>query len=294
MPLKNAFEKERKRLQVPWTVLEQDYLLSWVLWGIQSVPELKSSLVFKGGTALKKIYFKDYRFSEDLDFSAISSPKNHFLPLIQEACSNTQKALEEHIPNFMITCDSYTEKENHPFGQETFTIRGRLPWHREPHVRVMVEITKNEAVILKPTEKPIIGSSYIDYSGFILTYPLEEIIAEKMRAILQNIKKYHERGWTRSRARDYYDLWYILTQSNQNLDLNLIPKILEKKCTIKEVDYSCAQDFFDLKVLELVKRDWAQWLAPLISNLPSCDSVLEIVREQFQIILSKTTEKVFQ
>lgn len=110
-----------------------------------------------------------------------------------------------------------------------------------------------------------------------------------MRAILQNIKKYHERGWTRSRARDYYDLWYILTQSNQNLDLNLIPKILEKKCVIKNVSYSYVQDFFDLKVLELVKRDWTQWLAPLISNLPPCDIVLETVKEQFQIILSRAS-----
>ena len=29
------------------------------------------SLVFKGGTALKKCYFDNYRFSEDLDFSGL-------------------------------------------------------------------------------------------------------------------------------------------------------------------------------------------------------------------------------
>lgn len=61
MSLKSILEKERSCLQVPWAVLEQDYLLSWILWGIQSVPELKKSLVFKGGTALKKIYFRNYR-----------------------------------------------------------------------------------------------------------------------------------------------------------------------------------------------------------------------------------------
>ena len=50
-------------------VVERDYLLSWVLAGISAVPELRETLVFKGGTALKKCYFGDYRFSEDLDFS---------------------------------------------------------------------------------------------------------------------------------------------------------------------------------------------------------------------------------
>jgi len=36
------------------------------------VPSLRETLVFKGGTALKKCYFGDYRFSEDLDFSGLN------------------------------------------------------------------------------------------------------------------------------------------------------------------------------------------------------------------------------
>lgn len=30
-------------------------------------------MVFKGGTVLKKIYFEDYRFSEDLDFTLLNN-----------------------------------------------------------------------------------------------------------------------------------------------------------------------------------------------------------------------------
>lgn len=40
---------------------------------------LYNSLAFKGGTVLKKVYFEDYRFSEDLDFT-----------LIDETVSNEQ------------------------------------------------------------------------------------------------------------------------------------------------------------------------------------------------------------
>jgi predicted nucleotidyltransferase component of viral defense system len=68
----------RLRLQEAWRqpglqsyVVERDYLLSWILAGISAVPELRETLVFKGGTALKKCYFGDYRFSEDLDFSGL-------------------------------------------------------------------------------------------------------------------------------------------------------------------------------------------------------------------------------
>ena len=59
----------RIRLQQAWRdlglqsyVVERDYLLSWVLAGIGEVLELRKTRVFKGGTALKKCYFGDYRW----------------------------------------------------------------------------------------------------------------------------------------------------------------------------------------------------------------------------------------
>ena len=69
-PLRLRLEEERKRLGIPWDVLERDYLISWILAGISHIDALRETLVFKGGTALKKCYFGDYRFSEDLDFSS--------------------------------------------------------------------------------------------------------------------------------------------------------------------------------------------------------------------------------
>jgi len=61
--------KIREQKNVVWETIELDYALSWILAGISEHQSLKNNLVFKGGTALKKCYFGDYRFSEDLDFS---------------------------------------------------------------------------------------------------------------------------------------------------------------------------------------------------------------------------------
>ncbi len=52
--------------------IEKDYVLSWMLKGISQHPDLSKEIVFKGGTVLKKIYFENYRFSEDLDFTLIN------------------------------------------------------------------------------------------------------------------------------------------------------------------------------------------------------------------------------
>jgi predicted nucleotidyltransferase component of viral defense system len=49
--------------------IEKDYILSWILFGISKHEHLSKTIVFKGGTVLKKVYFEDYRFSEDLDFT---------------------------------------------------------------------------------------------------------------------------------------------------------------------------------------------------------------------------------
>lgn len=51
-------------------VIEKDYVLSKVLMSLAQHGESAVGLVFKGGTALKKCYFPEWRYSEDLDFTA--------------------------------------------------------------------------------------------------------------------------------------------------------------------------------------------------------------------------------
>ena len=50
-------------------IVEKDYTLSYLLAAIASTDGLGENLVLKGGTALRKLYFSEYRFSEDLDYS---------------------------------------------------------------------------------------------------------------------------------------------------------------------------------------------------------------------------------
>ncbi|MGD1155989.1 MAG: nucleotidyl transferase AbiEii/AbiGii toxin family protein [Terriglobia bacterium] len=57
-------------LGVPLTHIEKDYVMGWLLWGISGDPFLRSNLILKGGSALRKLYFPDTRFSDDLDFTA--------------------------------------------------------------------------------------------------------------------------------------------------------------------------------------------------------------------------------
>ncbi len=66
-------QKKARESGVRYQQIEKDYILSWLLQGIAQHEHLSAALVFKGGTVLKKVYFDDYRFSEDLDFTLLDN-----------------------------------------------------------------------------------------------------------------------------------------------------------------------------------------------------------------------------
>src|SRR3989338_5662776 len=70
--LSNRLLKEQGGRRIPENVLERDYCIAWFLVGLSKTP-LKNMIAFKGGTALRRCHFSDYRFSEDLDFTLLES-----------------------------------------------------------------------------------------------------------------------------------------------------------------------------------------------------------------------------
>ncbi len=134
-------------------------------------------MVFKGGTALKKCWFGDYRFSEDLDFSGIKGVPigNAMDEAMQGACRAATHLLDEYAP-VEIPCRRYAERAPHPGGQEAFTIRARFPWHREPSTRVMIEISVDEKVIKSTPRWSVIHGYDEKFNTQVLVYAMEEIV----------------------------------------------------------------------------------------------------------------------
>jgi predicted nucleotidyltransferase component of viral defense system len=288
-PLRMRLEEARKRTGRPWRVLEEDYMLSWVLAGIGETEVLRNELVFKGGTALKKCYFGDYRFSEDLDFSVEDAglTGESMEAAIRAACERAEKVLEDYAPVSLI-CERYSEREPHPGEQEAFVVRARLPWHREHLARVMVEVTVDEK-ILRPTESRAVIHDYGEpLDAIIRVYSLEEIMAEKLRAILQHVERLRERGWGRSRARDYYDLWRVLGRYQSQLDTSDFCTFLSEKCAHRSVSFRSSDDFFQEPMLSHVERTWEQWLGPLVSSLPPFAAVARELRPQIAVLLGES------
>jgi predicted nucleotidyltransferase component of viral defense system len=149
----------------------------------------------------------------------------------------------------------------------------------------MVEISIDEKLLKPHTCRTILHGYGEPLETSLQVYSLEEIVAEKLRAILQHARALEQRGWVRSRARDYYDLWRILGAYRDRLDFADFPVFLAEKCAVRDVSFSGPESFFPETMLAEVEKTWKQWLGPLVPELPPCKVVIEGLRSQVATLL---------
>jgi uncharacterized protein len=277
-PLEERIRAEVRRTGVLQPIVEKDYALGHTLAAIALHPVLAETLVFKGGTALKKLYFEAYRFSEDLDFSAVNAPRG------DEMEAAVRAALEEAVRSMnrfgqvSMRMVRHTEKRPHPGGQDSFEAGFQFPWQPQPYCKIKVEVTHDEPVLLEPARLPLRHGYDEELPAELRCYRLEEVLAEKLRTLLQTQQKLARRGWNRPRARDYYDLWRILTQSDHLLDAALLPDLVARKCAHRGVTYTTLDDFFTEQLVREARANWRKNLGAFITDLPACDPLLSEVR----------------
>ena len=257
----------------PYWLVEKDYALSYLLAGIMHVDELRDGLLLKGGTALKKAYFSNYRFSEDLDFSIRPDKKlGDTDTLVHRAVAECERLLQERGA-FLVTWERLELRLPHPGGQDAFVVRVQFPGQRQPFCRLKVEITHDELVLWPPVERTLLHGFPEAMTVSLCCYSLEEIAAEKLRALLQSRRRLSERGWGASRVcRDYYDLGRIFGE--RDVDRTQFVENLAHKCAHREVMFESALDFFDPAIVKVAEREWARQLSPFAPDSPAADRVL--------------------
>jgi hypothetical protein len=179
-----------------------------------------------------------------------------------------------------------TLRDPHPRDQESFAFRVRFPWQRRPLCLVKLEITVDEPILLPSPARPILHSYDEPLPGTVRAYSLEEIVAEKLRALLQSEASRGARGWARPRCRDLYDLWRILVGPPGGLDQAAIRRILPTKCAVRGVSFNSAADFFPAELLDIVRAGWEGDLGPLVQDLPAADLAIDEVRRRVEELLA--------
>jgi len=234
--------------------IEKDYILSWILQGVAKNENLAKSLAFKGGTVLKKTYFKDYRFSEDLDFTLLNNTTSNDQIFIwfKEAFEYIRE--ESNIPLEII------DDNEHEDGGINFYISYIGPLGGQgKNKRVKVDISRSEKLVFAPVWQKLLLSYTDQEEHTLLCYPLEEVLVEKLRSVMQ-----------RMQARDFYDIWYLLEV--HGMDVDFYVNEFKSKCESKGLK---ATDF-PIKLEQRMpqyKGRWQKSMNDQIKDLPDFDEV---------------------
>ena len=248
------------------SIIEKDYVLGWVLAAIFKNPILRKKWVFKGGTCLKKCYFENYRFSEDLDFTILDDSHINIDFLHSVFTSIVDWIYEKSgidIPKNNIEFETYKNKLGKISCQGKLSYSGPLSHMVSVRQwpRIKLDLTSHEILVESSKETKIIHpySDWADQSFTAITYTYEEILAEKTRALGE-----------RARPRDLYDVINLFRQADKNINPRNILNILEKKCFLKNINTINEKDLD--KYYAPCKRAWGEQLSHQLVELPDFES----------------------
>ncbi|MEK6954415.1 MAG: nucleotidyl transferase AbiEii/AbiGii toxin family protein [Candidatus Micrarchaeota archaeon] len=257
MILPQIVTKISKEEGVLWNTVEKDYFLTLLLDGVANTPKLRKALIFKGGTALRKIYFENYRYSEDLDF------------MLKE------KITESELKASLEGIFEYLKKEYNA----SFNIKSvyKREWFSDIKVQFMglqgqkntitIDVSSDEVLVGEPEQRKVINS-YYDKKFEILVYSLEEILAEKLRSLLQ-----------RNRVRDYYDCWYLMTKAKSRIDFKEVRQIFDKKVKYKNIEFTGIAGMFETSKVESSKAYYEKQVGGQVKKLPDFDKLIAELKD---------------
>jgi predicted nucleotidyltransferase component of viral defense system len=235
----NFIEKWRQNTQ--WqnpAQVEQDLIISRVLVDLYNEPRVSEALVFRGGTALNKLFLRPAaRYSEDIDFvQKNADPIGQTIDAIREI-------LKQWLgdPKWKIT-------------QRSAKLIYKYEAINKLPAKLKIEINTTEHLQVLPlrSEEFNVQSDWWSGNAKIATYEIDELMATKLRALYQ-----------RRKGRDLFDLWYVT--KNKLINLDRVFEIFAKYCANDDSHFT--KDEF-LKNLEL-KREHQAFQSDMHALLPA-------------------------
>ena len=237
-------------------VIDYDYVLGCYLCFLGTQSTVQKKWLFKGGTALRKCYFEEYRFSEDLDFTVLGiiSVEN-LRNVLHSANIAMQDAIGIRTDEREIVVDIIEDD----YGKESYEARIYYfgPWNYGGSPRsVRIHTNRDESLVFQ-TNMLSVFHQYSDKEELppvtVQVYSLEEMMAEKLRAFSSQRKQ--------AIPHDIFDLYHL---SRNVGSVDKVVEALPQKCQAKGISL----DAIDLdKVIARkseYENNWRQGLEYLI------------------------------
>ncbi len=289
MEYSERIEELSTKVKLDPLVIEKVLRITDVLRLIAEKDEL-SSLVFKGGSALHYVYIKGMRrLSVDLDFNAIGGKEEVFRvrdTVLKPAIISLGKD------------QNYEVRDDHRYETSAYHFYYTNSVGTKDYTKV--EISFVDRIPVLPTETGSFTFPFSDEKVRINVLALEELLAEKLRAL-----------YTRMKGRDLFDAYYA---ADLKIDEEKLRKLLIYKLTRAKVafnpkiyfqrvsDYSMKR--YETDVRGLVAPDYAVTFENakkrfmdfygFLGNVDERDGLfIELFRDMFgEIIAKKSKAKI--
>lgn len=286
MILKKEIEIIAEEQKILKSTIDKDWVLGHFIDAIFSIPDCRNNLIFKGGTCLRKCYFENYRFSEDLDFT----------------CTNPSFELNKKILNQLIEIiTDRTELRLHLEELKPLKHKDKLTGYKTiikfwgaDHPRnqappapdrwttsIKIEIILYELMVF-PFKCREVFHPYSDKLSLtpleVNCYDIHEVLAEKLRALIQR---------SYSAPRDFYDIWYLANNA-KNIDWKKVVAAFHLKMEFKGLVFTGIDQMINEENDQRLVAGWKNSLSHQIpsAQLPSYDLIkkelLSLLREILQ------------
>lgn len=223
-------ERRAERLGLLPVQVAKDYLLNHLL---AAIADASTALVFRGGTALARAYWPDFRLSEDLDFISTASGSDIAAAIGSGVTTAAARTGTDLTPNIPPIREGWNQCE--------------VRWDGRS---IQVDVNRGEGPRL-PVEIRTLDLPYSDLARDARTLEvvaLEEILANKWYMLDD-----------RREPRDLFDLWYGVCVRGVPLD---------PVADAFRVKYSGKPGLWRVEGARKLEAAWEERLANQVNDLP--------------------------
>jgi predicted nucleotidyltransferase component of viral defense system len=259
-------------------IVEKDYVLGWILAGVNAHEELAENWVFKGGTCLKKCYFETYRFSEDLDFTLRDEDHLHeeFLrPVFEELVGWVSEQSGLQIPPNQLEFEIYENPRGRMNCQGKIAYRGPVSPTSGGWPKIKLDLTADERLVLPAVRREVFHpyTDRPDEGIWANCYAYEEAFGEKLRALGE-----------RTRPRDLYDVVNLYRHTDSRPTATVLLDVLRQKCAYKSIAVPTFETLLPHR--PALEAMWADMLSHQLPLLPPLNDFWDALPEIFNWMMS--------
>lgn len=254
-------------LHVPAETIEKDYIISWILYCLTR-SSLKHNFIFYGGTAIKRIFFEEHRFSEDIDLlSSDVFTLNHILDqldCLKYAKDEANIILNINQDNIIATKDRIQLYVNYSSYNEIIGAPKEIRLDFCMDMQLFGQVSKKNVI-----------ETYSDLKNRninLSVMTLNTILSNKLGLLSDR---------SRNEPRDIFDIWFLL-QRIKNFEFNIdeVSKAYKEK-----YGYSVSLGIL-LSALKnsAVQKNWELRLSKQISQLPDSKKIIKDIISMLQEI----------